>query len=199
MAKVYFRYSAMNASKSAALMMVAFNYAERGMRTVILKPTVDTKSSKVVSRIGIEKDVDWSVSPQDSILDFFHQDEITLTSKLECIIVDEAQFLTPEQVDELFEIAVLHDTPVIAYGLRGDFKTHAFPGALRLLEISHHLEEIKTICRCGKKALFNGRKINGEFVQEGKLVAIDDNSDGVSYESVCGECYFLKVGKPIAL
>ena len=194
MAKLFFRYAAMNASKSTALMQVAFNYHERGMRAVVVKPTIDTKSHKVVSRIGLEYEVDWPVMENDSILDFYERDLEANGSTLKCVIVDEAQFLTAAQIDDLFEIAVIHNVPVIAYGLRADFKTHAFPGSLRLLEIAHSLEELKTICRCGAKAIFNGRKIDGEFVKEGSQVAIDGQA--AEYESLCGKCYHSKVGRP---
>jgi thymidine kinase len=103
-------------------------------------------------------------------------------------LLDEAQFLTREQVDQALEIAVLDDVPVLAFGIRTDFLTNGFPGSLRLLEIAHSLEELKTICRCGKKAMFNGRKVNEDFVFDGAQVAID--GDQVTYESLCPSCYF---------
>ncbi len=105
----------------------------------------------------------------------------------DAVFVDEAQFLTPAQVDEAFEVAVTHGVPVLCYGLRGDFMTHSFPGSLRLLEIAHSIEELKTICRCGAKAVFNARVIDGEFVSHGEQVAIDGQQ--ASYESLCGRCY----------
>lgn len=194
MAKLYFRYGAMNCGKSFNLQAIFHNYHERDMRAVILKPTVDTKSSKIHSRIGLSKDVDWAVGPDDRVTDFYLRDREQFTQPLKCIIVDEAQFLTPAQVDELFAIAVQEGVPVIAYGLRADFRTHSFPGSLRLLELAHSIEELKTICRCGSKAIFNGRLVGGAFVQEGEAVAID--GQGVEYESLCGRCYFSKVGAP---
>ena len=106
---------------------------------------------------------------------------------ISCLLVDEAQFLTTWQVDELLRIAVLDGIPVLAYGIRTDFQTIAFPGSQRLLEIAHSLEELKTICRCGRKAIFNGRRVAGEFVFDGGQVAIDQGE--VSYESMCGNCY----------
>jgi thymidine kinase len=105
-----------------------------------------------------------------------------------CLLIDEAQFLTRDQVDQALEIAVLDDVPVIAFGIRTDFLTNGFPGSLRLLEIAHSLEELKTICRCGKKAMFNARKVNGEFVFNGDQVAID--GEEITYESLCPSCYF---------
>lgn len=107
--------------------------------------------------------------------------------RIACLLIDEAQFLTPAQVDDLLRIAVIEEVPVLAYGIRTDFQTVAFPGSRRLLEIAHSLEELKTICRCGRKALFNGRTIDGEFVFDGDQVAIEVGE--VVYESLCAACY----------
>lgn len=104
-----------------------------------------------------------------------------------CLLIDEAQFLTPTQVDDLMRIAVLDGVPVLAYGIRTDFQTRAFPGSARLLELSHTLEELKTICRCGRKALFNGRRVGDDFVFSGTQIAID--GEAVTYESLCATCY----------
>ena len=109
-----------------------------------------------------------------------------------CLLVDEAQFLTAEQVDDLLRITLMDDIPVLAYGIRTDFQTVAFPGSRRLLEISHSLEELKTICRCGRKAIFNARLIDGQFVFDGAQVAID--GEEVTYESLCGVCYLEESG-----
>ena len=188
MAKLYFRYGAMNSGKSTALMQVAYNYEERGMKVRLLKPNVDTKGDdKLVSRLGVTRKVDWVVGPKDNVYELF--DDITGGEDISCILVDEAQFLTEDQVDQLMEIATLKNIPVICYGLRTDFLTNGFPGSRRLLLVAHSLEELKTICRCGKKAVFNGRKINGEFVFEGDQVAIDDKAE-ISYESLCVDCYY---------
>ena len=113
-------------------------------------------------------------------------------NKIACLLIDEAQFLTHEQVDQALEIAVLDDVPVLAYGIRTDFLTNGFPGSLRLLEIAHSLEELKTICRCGRKALFNARKLDGKFVFDGEQVAIDGVN--VTYESLCPSCYLSERG-----
>jgi len=112
---------------------------------------------------------------------------------LDCVLVDEAQFLTALQVDQLMEIALIDDVPVLAYGIRTDFRTVSFPGSRRLLEIAHSLEELKTICRCGRKAIFNARKVGESFVFDGDQVAID--SGGVTYESLCGQCYLAAGGR----
>lgn len=187
MSKLYFRYGAMNSGKSTALMQVAYNYEERGQKVIVVKPSVDTKDVKTLARMGLSRLVDVSPSPDDKIKDLIlsHDD-------VACVLVDEAQFLTPAQVEELFIIAVAHKIPVIAYGLRADFRTKGFPGSIRLLELSHSIEELKTICWCGRKAVFNARKVNGVFVREGAQVAIDGQQ--AEYESLCGECYIEKVG-----
>ena len=120
------------------------------------------------------------------------QEAMPLREVLDCVLVDEAQFLTAPQVDQLMEIVLLDDVPVLAYGIRTDFRTTGFPGSRRLLEIAHSLEELKTICRCGRKAIFNARKVGESFVFDGDQVAID--SGDVTYESLCGKCYLAAGG-----
>ena len=187
--KLYFRHGAMNSGKSTALLQVAFNYEERGQRVLLTKPAVDTKGdSKVVSRLGMVRNVDFLALPGDNLRTTVQG--IMKDSKVDCLLIDEAQFLTPEQVDQALELAVIDGVPVLAYGIRTDFQTKSFPGSRRLLEIAHSLEELKTICRCGRKAMFNGRVLNGEFTFDGEQVAID--GDQVSYESLCAACYLEK-------
>jgi thymidine kinase len=183
-AKLYFRYSAMNSGKTTALIQTAHNYEERGMRVLVLKPSVDSKGQQtVVSRLGITRAV-------DVVIDTHHHIPTLLKAKGEadCILVDEAQFLQPVQVSDLFWYAVDRNVPVIAYGLRTDFKTDGFPGASRLLELAHEISELKTICRCGKKAMLNARKVDGHYVLEGNQVEIDDKSH-VEYEALCAQDY----------
>ena len=184
----------MNAGKSTALIQVAFNYEERGQRALVIKPTIDTKDTVVLSRLNIYREVDIQATPETNLLtellDCLAQAEET-SSPFHCILIDEAQFLTTAQVDQLFEFAVIYGIPVIAYGIRTDFQRNAFTGSARLLELAHSIEELKTICRCGKKAIFNGRKIDGEFVSAGSQVAIDGQD--ATYESLCGACYRKEV------
>lgn len=189
MSKLYFRYGAMNCGKSTALMQVMHNYTERGMQAIIIKPYTDTKGGdQVVSRLGITKQVDVIVKKEANVIE-----EVMAWrerhGKIDCILVDEAQFFTKDQIDQFFEIVVKQDIPVICYGLRTDFLMKGFEGSERLLLLAHSLEELKTICRCGRKAILNGRKINGEFVFEGEQVAIDGENH-VEYESLCADCYF---------
>ncbi|MGY3776082.1 thymidine kinase [Helcococcus sueciensis] len=188
MAKLYFRYGAMNSGKSTVLMQVAYNYEERGMNVRILKPAIDSKGDdKLVSRLGVTRKVDYMVKRDDDIFENFTK--IQNGEKISCVLVDEVQFLTADQIDQLMKIAVLKNIPVICYGLRTDFQTEGFEGAQRLLLVAHTIEELKTICRCGRKAVFNGRKIDGIFVFEGEQVAIDGEHK-VEYESMCAKCYF---------
>ncbi len=191
MSKLYFRYGAMNCGKTTALLQVAHNYEEREMKVLILKPQIDTKGNdEIVTRIGLKRKVDHLIKEDENLNDYLK----TIKKSIKCLLVDEAQFLSRDQIDELFMFSKLRDIPVICYGLRSDFKTMAFPGSLRLFEVADELEELYTICRCGKKAKFNGRIVNGEFTSSGLQVAID-GQDEVSYESLCGKCYLEKVLK----
>ena len=188
MAKLYFRYGAMNCGKTTALLQVAHNYEERGMKIILIKPLIDTKGgNKVVSRLGVERNVDLLLKNDDNVIS-------KIKDLPNAIIVDEAQFLAPSQVDELFYLTKEFNVPVLCYGLRSDFKTKGFPGAIRLFEIADSIEELKTICRCGKKATFNMRFLNDEPIFDGDQVVIDNGKDHISYESVCGSCY-LKIRK----
>ncbi len=190
MAKLYFRYGAMNSGKSTALMQVAHNYEERGMKVVVIKPRIDTKAKdKISSRIGIDRQVDHLIDKNEDVRDYIYK-----LDNVKCVLVDEVQFLNAKQIDQLLFITIEKDIPVICYGIRTDFKLNGFEGSSRLLEIAHSIEEMKTICKCGRKALFNARVINGEFVFSGNQVAIDGN-DEVTYESLCPKCYFEELEK----
>ena len=183
MSKLYFRYGAMNCGKTTSLLQVAHNYEERGMKVVLIKPSIDTKAeNRVSSRIGVERKVDYLVSPDESLKGYLN---FVSDNFVSCVLVDEAQFLTESQVDELFVFAKIKNIPVICFGLRCDFRTNLFPGSKRLFELADEIEELYTICRCGKRARFNARIVNGEFTLEGGQVAIDGD---VEYESLCGEC-----------
>ncbi|MCK9915370.1 MULTISPECIES: thymidine kinase [Microbacterium] len=207
MAKLYFRYGAMNSGKSTALLQAAYNYEERGQTVLLAKPEIDTKEAdRISSRLGVTRPVDFLVRPEDDIRAIFARHRARVHAEAEstlvpenrdvaCLMIDEAQFLTREQVDDLLRIVVLDGVPVLAYGIRTDFQTHAFPGSRRLMELAHSLEELKTICRCGRKALFNARLVGGRFVFDGDQVAIDElSSERVTYESMCAECYLRESG-----
>lgn len=189
MSKLYFRYGAMNCGKSTNLLQVAHNYEERGMKIIIIKPKTDTKGgNKVVSRLGVTREADMLIASQDDIYKLVEEWNKEKWS-IDCILVDEVQFLKKEQIDQLFEIAVKMDIPTICYGLRTDFLMNGFEASARLLLVAHSIEELKTICNCGKKALVNGRKVNGQFVFEGEQIAID-NENNVEYHALCPKCYF---------
>ncbi|MRH29458.1 thymidine kinase [Microbacterium sp. SYP-A9085] len=207
MAKLYFRYGAMNSGKSTALLQAAYNYEERGQRVLLAKPEIDTKDAgSISSRLGMTRPVDFLVRPDDDLRAVFAEHRARVrgdagalipaaSGDVACLLVDEAQFLTREQVDDLLRIVVLDGVPVLAYGIRTDFQTQAFPGSRRLMELAHSLEELKTICRCGSKALFNARLVGGRFVFEGDQVAIDElSAERVTYESMCAECYLRESG-----
>lgn len=184
MAKLYFRYGAMGCGKTAALLQVAHNYNEKNMDILLIKPKIDSKGGiNVESRIGIHRQVDYVFPPKIHIKNKLILDDIR------AIIVDEAQFLSPHQVDELYEITKEKNIPVICYGLRTDFQMKGFPGATRLLEISDEIEELKTICKCGQKATQNLRTINNVPIFKGEQVLIDGSDKKIIYESVCGKCY----------
>lgn len=187
MAKLYFRYGAMNCGKTTHLLQVAHNYEERGMRVLLIKPAIDTKGEdKVVSRLGVTRQVDIQLLNDSTVM------ELMQPEKPNAILVDEAQFLSQNQVNELYYMTKIYDIPIICYGLRCDFQMQGFPGSTRLLQLADDIEEMKTICSCGKKATQNLRLINNIPVFNGAQVAIDNGENSISYESVCGECYIKK-------
>ena len=187
----------MNSGKSTALLQAAHNYEERDQHVLLAKPAIDVKGEKAItSRLGVDREVDFLITPELNLRAEFaalvNAYKESSGNKIACLLIDEAQFLTREQVDQALEIAVLDDVPVLAYGIRTDFLTNGFPGSLRLLEIAHSLEELKTICRCGRKAMFNARKMDDKFVFDGEQVAIDGVH--VTYESLCPSCYLGERG-----
>lgn len=191
MAKLYFYYSAMNAGKSTVLLQSAYNYNERGMETLLFTPRVDTRAGegKIASRIGLFADA----IPYDAQFNFYDYTRETATknSQIRCVLVDEAQFLTKEQVMQLTDVVDELHLPVLAYGLRTDFVGEPFPGSKYLLGLADNLIEIKTICHCGRKATMNMRiDSQGNKITQGEQVQIGGNE---SYLSVCRKHY--KAGK----
>jgi len=197
MSKLYFRYGAMNSGKSTALLQAAFNYEERDQQVLLAKPHIDTKGDNlIISRLGVTRQVDFTIAPTDDVYEVFARERARVFEKtglpVSCLLVDEAQFFSEAQVDDLLRIAIVEGVPVLAYGIRTDFQTVAFPGSRRLLEIAHSLEELKTICRCGRKAVFNARTVGDQFIFDGDQVAIDGVD--VGYQSLCGACYLEESG-----
>lgn len=191
MAKLFFKYSAMNAGKTTMAIQVAHNYEETDNYCLLFKPSIDTKGEDyIVSRIGIKRKVDYKLDPNTSPIKIIDQ-ELLKVPKVHAIIIDEAQFLTENQVNELYYITKMRDIPVLCFGLRCDFQMKLFPGSKRLLAIADEIEETKCICAingCTKKATQNVRFINDTITFEGNQVAIDGDQK-VTYKSFCGEHY----------
>ncbi len=185
---MYFRFGAMNCGKTTALLQVAHNYEEKGMNVIVIKSSIDKKGDKnIVSRLGVEREVDLLIAPEQNIIDNIRLEGIN------CILVDEVQFMPKHQIKELWMISKLGNIPVICYGLKTNFKGELFEGSKAVLEYADELEELATICRCGKKAKFNARLIKGEYAWDGEEVAIDGID--AKYEPLCGDCYIRKVLK----
>ena len=185
MAKLYFKYGAMGSSKTAQALITKYNYEENGLKVWLLKPSADTRDGQDIlrSRIGLEARVE--VAPPDS--DIYTRFRQTRKGCCDIIIVDECQFLTTEQIDQLRAIVNDFDIPVICFGLRTDFQTKLFPGSRRLMEVADTFDEIKTICDCGNKAIVNARiDCNGHIVTEGAQVVLGGND---SYIAMCHRCY----------
>ena len=183
MAKLYFKYGAMGSSKSAQALITKFNYEERGMRVWLIKPSTDDRDGADVirSRVGLEHRAEVR-APQDSI-----GEKYSRAGWMDVIIADEAQFFTPQQIDELRDIVDTADIPVLCFGLRTDFQTHFFPGARRLMELADSITEIKTVCQCGAKATVNARlDASGRILTEGEQVFLGGND---SYQAMCHRCW----------
>lgn len=194
MAKLYFKFGAMGSSKTAQALMTKFNYEEKGKHVLLIKPATDNRddwvdehgnvSAIVRSRIGLYAEA-VAVAPEDDVRKLYltrHEE-----SPLDVLICDECQFLTGGQVDQMKELADLDDVPVLCFGLRADFQTKLFPGSKRLFEIADSITEIKSVCRCGRKATVNARfDDSGVIITEGDQVCIGGND---RYEGVCYKCY----------
>jgi len=190
LAKVYFRYAAMNAGKSTQLLQVRHNYHERHQKTLLLKPHLDNRDGEDLIRPrigGLEVKVDALVYP-DTDLQILVEGKLQKGEKLDCVLVDEAQFLSGEQVRELCGVADFLGIPVMCYGLRADFRGELFPGSAALMALADDIEELKTICWCGKKATINARILDGHVLTEGPQVMIGGNE---TYTSLCRKHWAL--------
>ncbi len=190
MAKLYFRYAAMNAGKSTSLLQAAFNYEERGMQIVLLTAELDNRDGhgKIASRLGLERDA-LTFNAQHSMAErIATAQQQAWIAKLACVLIDEAQFLTLRQVEELHRWAHENCTPVMCYGLRSDFQGKAFAGSAALLVLADEVEEMKTICDCGKKASMNARfDDEGNRITQGSQVLIGGN---MRYRALCPDCFY---------
>lgn len=185
MAQLYYRYSTMNAGKSIELIKVAYNYEERGKRVLTLAPSVDDRYGMglITSRIGLQREA-VIVNDDTNILDLFI--ERNDDKKIDCILLDECQFLKKHHVEELAEIVDSYDVPVLAYGLKNDFRNELFEGSYYMLIYADKIEEIKTICWCGRKAIMVARVVDGKIVKQGKQIQIGGNE---MYVSLCRKHY----------
>ncbi len=187
MAKLYFKYGAMGSSKSAQALITKFNYEELGMRVWLIKPSIDDRDGAdiVKSRIGLLCHA-VVITPDMNVIDEYEK-----AGEYDVIIADEAQFMTPEQIDQLREIVDFQGIPVLCFGLRTDFLTHFFPGSQRLMELADSITEIKTVCSCGRKATVNARiDGDGKVVTQGGQILLGGND---SYIAMCHKCWKKKI------
>ena len=187
MAKLYFKYGAMGSSKSAQALITQFNYEELGMTVWLIKPSTDTRDGADIirSRIGLQRSAQ-IITPEQNILEEYRK-----IGARSVVIADEAQFFTPEQIDQLRELVDSEDVPVLCFGLRTDFLTHFFPGARRLMELADSITEIKTVCACGIKATVNARiDANGRIITHGAQVFLGGND---SYIAMCHKCWIDRI------
>lgn len=186
MAKLYFRYGTMDSAKTLNLLAVAHNYRKQGKRVMLIKPSFDDRFGRgqIVSRSGLEAEADLLVDA-DTVFDAAAFDN------LDCVLADEAQFLSPKVIEQLRVLTLTRGVPVICYGLRTDFQTRSFPGAQRLMELADTIEEVKVTCQfCDRKAVFNLRMADDEAVVEGEQIVLGDET----YAPVCARHYVEKVG-----
>ena len=198
MSKLYFKFGAMASSKTANALMTRFNYEEKGNRVWLIKPDLDNRDdytdengnrvTVVKSRIGLSAVAD-VIRQDENLLERF--EKLQKDAPVDVIICDECQFLTGAQVDQMKHIAEYCDTPVLCFGLRSDFQTKLFPGSQRLFEIADSITEIKSVCRCGKKAIVNARlNEQGQVIVEGEQVCIGGND---KYEALCWGCWQTEI------
>ena len=189
MAKLIFNYAAMNSGKSIDLLRTVYNYEENGLEVIVMKPSIDTKGGdSIVTRAGLSRKVDFLISSNSNIFDLI-SDRL---DNISCIFIDEAQFLSEQQVVDLFIISNSYDVPVICYGLRTDFRGNLFPGSGKLLGLAEELHEFKALCNCGEIARYSARCVNGKYIVDGDAVLIDGTSD-VLYVPLCASCYAKNV------
>lgn len=185
MAQLYYRYSTMNAGKSTELIMVAHNYEERNQKVMTLVPAVDDRYGEgvITSRIGVQRDA-LIVNDDTNILELYLEED--MKGHIDCVLIDECQFLRKHHVEELIEIVDTFNTPVIAYGLKNDFRNELFEGSYYLLVYADKIEELKTICWCGRKATMVARLVDGKIVKQGEQIVIGGND---MYVSLCRKHY----------
>lgn len=191
MAKLFFRYGTMSASKSTELLITAHNYEQKGMKVLVMKPNIDTRDKGIKSRLGIERKCDITFGKNINLFDLFYI--LEYKDNINCILIDEAQFLTKTQVVDLLHIVIKFNIPVICYGLKIDYMCNGFEGSNALLTLAHDIKELKTVCKCGKKATTHLLKIDNKYIFNGNQTIIGDSE----YESVCYDCYLKEKEKVV--
>lgn len=187
MAKLYFKYGVMGSSKTAQALITKFNYEERGMKVWLIKPQTDSRDGEglLKSRAGLSAPA-YVLPYKENVYESYHK----LKETVDVIIVDECQFISEEQVDQLSMLVIDYNIPVLCFGLRADFRTKMFPGSKRLMEIADSITEIKTVCSCGRKATVNVRlDSNGRIITEGEQILVGGND---RYTSMCYQCFINK-------
>ena len=194
MANLEYRYGPMNSGKSMSLLQMAYNYEENNKKVLLVKSVIDTKGGDyLVSRIGPKRKIQIKLDKNESLLSDKY---VGMLTNVDAILVDEAQFLTTSQVEDLWIIAKTKNISVICFGLKTNFKSEFFEGSKRLFELADKFKELETICSCGVKARFNARKVNGKFILDGDEFVIDGDNKSVKYVPLCSKCYLNKVFLP---
>lgn len=190
MAKLLFKYATMNSGKTMDLLRTAYNYEENNGKVIIIKPKVDTKgNNKLSSRLGIERKVDFLVCYDDNLFELFKGK----LDNIDVILVDEAQFFSKKQIEDLSIISKVMNIDVICYGLRVNFRGELFEGSKKLFEVADSLDELVTLCKCRNVARFVGRKEDGVFKVDGPEIIIDGSVKNVEYVPLCKDCYLKEV------
>ena len=197
MAKLNFRYGAMNCGKSDTLIKTAYNYTENELSVVTIMPEIAMrKSGFTTSRAGFEWPVDIATSPETNVYEAYHQ--FIGNRAIACVLVDEVNFMTPQQVDDLERIAKVDNTSVVAFGIRSDIQRNLWPGSERMFALADTVEKLITMCPCGSQAEFNGRYVDDTF-HVGEPVVWIDNGGRVKYQSLCASCYLAAAEHPTAV
>lgn len=188
MSKIYFKYGTMGSSKTAQALITKFNYEEKDMKVLFYKPSIDNRDGENIakSRIGLSAEAN-VLHPNDNIYELYKAN-----TDYDVIIIDESQFLTEKQVDELVDIIIDFNIPVLCFGLKTDFSSHLFPGSKRLLEVADSIQEIKSVCKCGRKASINARLDGDKVLFEGEQIVIGGND---RYVSMCLKCWMKEKRK----
>jgi len=190
MAKLLFKYATMNSGKTIDLLRTAYNYEENNGKVLIIKPKIDTKGdNKITSRVGLEREVDFLICYDDELFELFKGK----LDKVDAILVDEAQFFSKKQIDDLSIISKVMNIDVICYGLRVNFRGELFEGSKKLFEVADSIDELVTLCKCRNIARFVGRKEDGIFKIDGPEILIDGSVKNVEYVPLCKDCYLKEV------